>query len=198
MSQIETQELETYERPIGYKNIVKCPLLKCRKDLKVRLFRRSFKDHLKAAHKPFFSEEVNDLIVRRYVRNGQLFVINIKSQKIPRQKKTVETSVIRMNNVTFFLNCWKMKDDSVLIWMQADRPKWQGGTIFRYKISIGHESFEDCAECPVKSLDFDKFEGNKHGVLYSLDYLKKHARNRNEMNISIQINRLSFGDSQPA
>ena len=80
--------------------------------------------------------------------------------------------------------------------MQADRPKWQGGTIFRYKISIGHESFEDCAECPVKSLDFDKFEGNKHGVLYSLDYLKKHATNKNEMMIAIQINRMTFGDSQ--
>ena len=198
MSQIETQELETYERPIGYKNIVKCPLLKCRKNLQVSVFSRSFKDHLKAAHKSFFSEENNDLIVKRYVSKGQLFVMNIKSPKIPRSKKTVETTVIKMNSVTFFLNFWKMKDDSVLIWMQADRPKWQGGTIFRYKISIGHESFEDCAECPVKSLDFDKFEGNKHGVLYSLDYLKKHARNRNEMNIAIQIDRCVLGDSQPA
>ena len=193
---MSSSSILTNELPMGYKDIVKCPILKCRKNLEVPVFRRSFKDHLKAAHKSFFSEEVNDLFVRRYVRNGQLFVLNIKSQKIPRLKKTVETSVIRMNNVTFFLNCWKLKDDSVLIWMQADRPKWQGGTIFRYKISIGHESFEDCAECPVKSLDFDKFEGNKLGVLYSLDYLKKHATNKNEMMIAIQINRMTFGDSQ--
>ena len=105
----------TNERPTGYKDIVKCPILKCRKNLEVPVFRRSFKDHLKAAHKSFFSEEINDLIVKRFVRNGQLFVMNIKSQKIPRLKKTVETTTIRMNNVTFFLNFWKMKDDSVLI-----------------------------------------------------------------------------------